>query len=143
MLRTPTQLFLRATTTFAGLLFLLAPAPTLASTHCGSLKGCERKFCEIETQLDIAQEMGNKHKEEGLRRALKGAREHCTDQALREDVVEDIEDAKEDIMDYKADLKEAEKDGETDKIRKYQDKIEDENRKIKRLEDRLSDSDQG
>lgn len=138
MLKTPTQLGSVTTTIFTGLLFLLAPAPTLASSDCGNLKGCERKFCEIETQLNIAQKMGNKHKVDGLQRALEGAKEHCTDNTLREDAVEDIEEAKEDIIEYKADLKEAEEDGKADKIRKYQEKIEEENSKIKRLEDELS-----
>ncbi|MGO1693961.1 MAG: DUF1090 family protein, partial [Marinobacter sp.] len=60
MLKTPTQ-FSVTTTIFAGFLFLLSPAPALASSDCGNLKGCERKFCEIETQLNTAQEKGNKH----------------------------------------------------------------------------------
>ncbi|MGO1460729.1 MAG: DUF1090 domain-containing protein [Marinobacter sp.] len=139
MFKTPTQLFSITTTAFAGLLFLLASASALASSDCSSLKGCERKFCEIETQLNIAKTMGNKHKEDGLRKALEGARKHCTDKGIREDLVEDIEEAKEDIVEYKADLKEAEEDGESDKIRKYQEKIEKQNSEIKRLDEELSD----
>ncbi|MGO1750152.1 MAG: DUF1090 domain-containing protein [Marinobacter sp.] len=137
MLKTPTQ-FSVTTTIFAGFLFLLAPVSALASSDCGNLKGCERKFCEIETQLNTAQEKGNKHEVGGLQRALEGAREHCTDESLKEELAEDIEEAKEDIIEYKADLKEAEEDGKADKVRKYQGKIEEENSKIKRLENELS-----
>lgn len=141
MFKTPTRLFSMTTTTFAGLLFLLASVPALASSDCGNLKGCERKFCEIETQLNIAQQKGNKHKADGLKRSLEGAKAHCTDKGLREDLVEDIEEAKEDIAEYKADLKEAEEDGKSDKVRKYQEKIEKESNEIRRLEVELSDLD--
>lgn len=137
MLKTPTQ-FSVTTTIFAGFLFLSSPVPALASSDCGNLKGCERKFCEIETQLNTAQEKGNKHEAGGLQKALESAKEHCTDERLREELVEDIEDAKEDIIEYKADLKEAEEDGKADKVRKYQGKIEEENSKIKRFENELS-----
>lgn len=140
MLKQPTQ-FSVTTTIFAGFLFLSVSAPALASSDCGNLKGCERKFCEIETQLNIAQKTGNKHKVDGLQRALEGAKEHCTDESLREELVDDIEEANEDIIEYQTDLKEAEEDGKADKIRKYQGKIDEENSKIKRLEDELSNLD--
>lgn len=137
MLKTPAQ-FSVTTTIFAGFLFLLSPVPALASSDCGNLKGCERKLCGIETQLNTAQEKGNKHEAGGLQKALEGAKEHCTDERLKEELVEDIEDAKEDIIEYKADLKEAEEGGKADKVRKYLRKIEEQNSKIKRYENELS-----
>lgn len=140
MLKTPNQLFSAPTTTaiFAGLLFFSASVPALASSDCSNLKGCEKKFCEIEAQLDIAVEKGNKHKADGLRKSLDGAEEHCTDKGLRKDLAEEVEKAKEDILEYKADLQEAKEDGKADKVRKYQEKIDEEQSKIEHLEEELS-----
>jgi small-conductance mechanosensitive channel len=138
MLKVSAQLFIRSAATFAGLLFLLAAAPALASSGCEGVKGCDRKFCEIEQQLDIAQENGNKYQVAGLEKALKEAKQHCTDEGLREDLIDDIQDAKEDLAEYKADLRESEEDGDMDDRRKYQHKIEEEKAEIQQLENELS-----
>jgi len=115
--------------------------PVFASSDCVNLKGCENKFCEIERQLKVAQEKGNNDKVNGLSRSLENAREHCTDTGLKEDLVEEIEEANNEIVKYKSDLKEAKEYGKKDKVRKYQEKIEDEKIKIKHLEDELSNLD--
>jgi len=139
MTKKVTALFL--TIAFVGLLFISISIPVIASSDCGSLKGCEKKFCEIERQLKIAQEKGNKRKANGLKRSLENAKEHCTDKGLKEDLVEEIEEANNEIIEYESDLKEAKKYGKKDKIRKYQEKIEEEKNKINRLEDELSNLD--
>jgi len=123
----------------AGLLLFSISVPAIASSDCNNLKGCERKFCEIERQLSIAQETGNKHKADGLRKSLDNAKEHCTDDGLKEDLAKEIEESQTKITEYESDLKEAEKYGKKDKIRKYQEKIEEEKNQIKRHEDKLSD----
>ncbi|SHM30986.1 DUF1090 domain-containing protein [Vreelandella subglaciescola] len=138
MLKMPAQSFTRSATTVAGLLLMLATTPALASSSCEGVKGCDRKFCEIEQQLDIAQENGNKYQVAGLEKALQEAKRHCTDEGLREDLIEDIQDAKEDLAEYKADLREAEEDGDMDDRRKYQQKIEEEKIEIRQLENELS-----
>lgn len=127
-----------STVVFVGLLFVSTSVPAIASSDCKNLKGCERKLCEIERQLSIAQEKGNKHKIDGLRKSLENAKEHCTDNGLRDDLIQKIEETQNDITDYESDLKEAEEYGKKDKVRKYQAKIEEEKIKIKRLEDELS-----
>ena len=128
------------TIAFVGLLFSLMSVPVIASSDCGDLKGCERKFCEIERQLKIAQEKGNKRQINGLKKSLENARDHCTDEGLRDDLLEKIEDANNEIADYEFDLKEAKESEKTDKVRKYQGKIEEEKNRIKRLEDELSNN---
>jgi hypothetical protein len=133
--------FFVSTAALAGLLFISTSMATTTSSDCNNLKGCEKKFCEIEGQLKIAQEKGNKRKEDGLTKALEQAKKHCTDKGLREDLVGEIEEAKEEIAEYEADLKEAEEYGKTDKVRKYKEKIEEEKSKIKRLEHDLSQLD--
>lgn len=126
------------TVILAGLLFVLISTVVIASSDCGNLKGCEKKFCEIERQLNLAQDKGNIRKADGLKRALENAKEHCTDKGLKEDLVEEIEEANEEIVEYESDLKEAKEYGKTDKVRKYQEKIKEEKNKINHLEDELS-----
>ena len=123
---------------FAGLLFVSTYVPAIASYDCNNLNGCERKFCEIEKQLNIAQEKGNKRKAAGLRKSLDNAKEHCTDNGLKEDLIREIEETQKDITEYESDLKEAEEYGKKDKVNKYQVKIEEKKNKIKILEDELS-----
>jgi len=131
-----TTLFL--TIALISVLFILISVPVYASADCINLKGCEKKFCEIERQLNIAQEKGNKGKVNGLTKSLENAKEHCTDKGLKEDLVEEIEEANDEIVEYESDLKEAKEYGKKDKVRKYEEKIEEEKNKIKYLEDELS-----
>ena len=126
------------TVILTGLLFVLISAAVIASSDCVNLKGCEKKFCEIERQLNIAQDKDNMRKADGLKRALENAKEHCTDKGLKEDLIEEIEEANEEIVEYESDLKEAKEYGKTDKVRKYQEKRKEEKSKINRLEDELS-----
>ncbi len=123
---------------FAGLLFVSTYVPAIASSDCNNLKGCERKFCEIERQLNIAQEKDNKRKAAGLRKSLDNAKEDCTENGLKEDLIREIEETQKDITEYESDLKEAEEYGKKDKVRKYQVKIEEKKNKIKHLEAELS-----
>ena len=123
MIKKISSLFFISTVAFAGLLFISISMAASALSDCSNLKGCEKKFCEIERQLNIAQEKGNKRKVEGLTKSLEQAKKHCTDKGLREDLVGEIEEAKEEIADYETDLKEAEEYGKTDKERKYQKKL--------------------
>lgn len=136
-----TRLFTTSAAAFTGLLFTFAAISAVAPVDCGSLKACDRKFCEIESQLNVARERGNDRKAAGLERALAEANLSCTDEALRKDLVEEIEKAKEDLAEYQDALKEAEEDGDTDDIRKYQVKIEEEKSDISDLEEELSDLD--
>ena len=139
MTKQVTALFL--TVASISVLFASISVPVFASSDCFNLKGCEKKFCEIERQLKIAQEKGNKGKVNGLTKSLENAKEHCTDKGLKEDLVGEIEEANNEIVEYESDLKEAKKYGKKDKARKYQEKIEEEKNKIKHLEDGLSNLD--
>ena len=133
-------ILLYLTVVLTGILFVSIPASAsdIASPICDNLKGCEKKFCEIERQLKIAQEKGNKSKEKGLRKSLENANEHCTDKGLKEDLIKEIEEANEEIAEYELGIKEAKEKGKTGKIRKYQEKIKEEQNKINLLEAELS-----
>jgi len=137
MTKNITKLSSVSTIAFTGLFLFITSPLVLASSNCEPLKGCEKKFCEIERQLDISKEKGNERKEEGLKRSLNNAKKNCTNKGLKDDLVEDIRSINEEISEYKTDLKEAEEYRKTDKIRKYQNKIEEEKSKLKYHEDKL------
>ncbi len=111
----------------------------IASSDCATLKGCEKKFCGIKKELEIAQEHKSTAKEDGLKISLKNAKEHCTDKGLKEELTKEIDELEEEIKEYESDLKEAREEGKKDKIHKYQEKIKEEQYKIKKLENELSD----
>ncbi|NOJ11947.1 DUF1090 domain-containing protein [Vibrio splendidus] len=110
-----------------------------ASTQCGALTGCEKKFCEIEYQVEKAEQYDNQYKVERLTTALKAAKENCTNEGLKDDLREKIESNEQDLAEYQADLEEAKRDDRADKIRKYEGKIEKELRKIDKLKQELTE----
>ncbi|MCK8075091.1 DUF1090 domain-containing protein [Vibrio sp. 1CM2L] len=121
------------------LLFLCAFSfNSMASTQCDALTGCEKKFCEIEYQIKKAEQYDNQYKVERLTKALKAAKENCTNEGLKDDLREKIESNEQDLAEYQADLEEAKRDERADKIRKYEGKIEKELRKIDELKQELA-----
>jgi DNA repair exonuclease SbcCD ATPase subunit len=112
---------------------------SMASTECDALKGCEKKFCEIEYQIKKAEQYDNQYKVERLTTALKATKENCTNEGLKDDLREKIESSGEDLAEYQADLEKAKQDNRSDKIKKYQRKIEKEQRKIDDLKQELSE----
>ncbi|MFM2606943.1 DUF1090 domain-containing protein [Vibrio chagasii] len=122
------------------ILFLCALSfNSMASTQCDTLVGCEKKFCEIEYQIKKAEQYDNKYKVERLTKALKAAKENCTNEGLKDEILEKIESNEQDLAEYQADLEEAKRDDRADKIRKYESKIEKELRKIDDLKQELSE----
>ena len=122
------------------ILFLCALSfNSMASTQCDTLVGCEKKFCEIEYQIKKAEQYDNKYKVERLTKALKAAKENCTNEGLKDEILEKIESNEQDLAEYQADLEEAQRDDRADKIRKYESKIEKELRKIDGLKQELAE----
>lgn len=126
------------TISLVGVVFSSEPVFSESPPDCRDLIGCERKFCEIEKQIFIAQEKGDTHKVEGLEKALKRAQENCTNKGLIKELNEKLGKTKEDLAEHEADLREAEADKKEGKVAKYQEKIEEDTNKIKRLEAELS-----
>jgi DNA repair exonuclease SbcCD ATPase subunit len=121
------------------LLFLCAFSfNSMASTQCDALTDCEKKFCEIEYQIKKAEQYDNQYKVERLTKALKAAKENCTNEGLKDDLREKIESNEQDLAEYQADLEEAKRDERADKIRKYEGKVEKELRKIDELKQKLA-----
>lgn len=95
----------------------------VASSKCSNLSGCEKKFCEIEYQIE---QTNNQHKIDGLTIALKESKVNCSDGNLKRDLLDKIRDSEEDLAEYKSDLEEAKESGKESKVQKYQEKIEEE-----------------
>lgn len=131
MLKSTPQQILTPKKSLVASVLLLASAAAMAASDCSNLKGCERKVCEIQHQLDIANDKGYHNKAAGLTSALQEANEHCTDKGLRDDILDDIADSKEDLAQYQADLKQATEDNDKDEMKKYQRKIDEENAELK------------
>lgn len=129
------------TIVFTGFLFLGTSISAIAASNCNSLKGCEKKLCEIEQQLNIATEANNTYRIAGLTKALTETKKHCTDQGLKKELIEEIAEAKAEIIDYEVSLKQAEQDQKMDKIQKYQQKINEQKNTLSQLESELSSLD--
>lgn len=127
-----------------GLLFALVSlyvSQVSAAPACNHLKGCERKFCEIEQELAVAKAESNANKVKGLTRSLENAKASCTDKKIRENLLKDLEETRSDIADYESDIREAEEDGKLEKIAKYKRKIAGKEVELKILEEELADLD--
>ena len=109
-----------------GLLISVAATGAPAAPDCAQLKGCEAKACQLERQIEAAQKAGNSAREDGLKTALSKVVDHCSDDSLKDKLQDDIDKSQEEIKEYQRDLDEASNDGRSDKVAKYQRKIEEE-----------------
>ncbi|NNO00421.1 DUF1090 domain-containing protein [Vibrio sp. B1-2] len=112
---------------------------SFASLNCSGFSGCERKYCEIEQQIESAQLANNQKKIEGLKVALAEAKSNCSDTKLKQDLADEIKETKDKIAEYNLDLQEAKRSGKDNKVRKYQNKIQEEERKLESLLQELSE----
>ena len=108
-----------------------------SSLVCDKYIGCERKFCEIESQITIAKNNANDNKVKGLNIALKESKSSCSTKSLMGDLISEIAEVKEEILDYKNDLNEAVAVDKPNKIIKFNEKIVEEKTKLKQLEAEL------
>lgn len=123
---------------------LVVAAPTVAQTQasCSALKGCERKFCEMEIQLNMAKQTGDTNQVAGLQMALDNARTSCSDSRLKDALSARLAEANQDLVRYQADLQQAEQQGKKDKVMKYKKKLEQTTSEINRLNGQLSQLEQ-
>lgn len=123
---------------------LVAVTPVVAQTpaSCSALKGCERKFCEMEIQLNMAKQTGDNHQLAGLQMALDNARTSCNDNKLKDNLTAKLVDANKELVRYQADLQQAKQNGKQDKVVKYQKKLDETTSEINLLNDQLSQLEQ-
>ncbi|SFV62741.1 Protein yqjC precursor [hydrothermal vent metagenome] len=112
---------------------------------CSALAGCAKKECEINKQLNIAKSVNNTGETARLSMVLEKVKATCTEESVdakderkTEKIEKKIAEKKEDIAEHQEDLAEAKAKGKSEKVMKYQHKIEEDQAKIKRLENELS-----
>jgi predicted RNase H-like nuclease (RuvC/YqgF family) len=108
------------------------------ASDCAEKVGCDKKACEIQHKMEIAKINGHTEKLDGLSDALEQVNMFCSNDDLKDELTEKIEDSQDEILEYRSDLSEAETYQEEDKIAKYKIKIEEEQRKIEHFEKELS-----
>ncbi len=111
---------------------------SFADTDCSKLKGCVEKTCEVNKQIVLAKKAGNRHKMEGLNKALEEIKEHCSDDKIISDIEKDLAEANEELAEHKEELKEAQAEQKNDKVEKYTAKIKEDEAEISSLEAQLS-----
>ncbi|MGR6834142.1 DUF1090 domain-containing protein [Aliivibrio wodanis] len=112
-------------------------AQTSSLTDCSTKVGCDQKRCEIEKQISFAKENGNEHKLKGLNIALEEVHTYCTNENIKDDLKEEIEELNEEIAEDHSDLIEAKQDQKADKVDKYQRKIKEKEQEIEKLKKEL------
>lgn len=123
----------------AGLLISAFSFHSLAD--CSQLKGCDKKYCEIEKQLQIAKDKNNRPQVSGLTKSLDNAKKNCTNAGLKNELSEKIKEANADITEYEDGLQKAKIKGDVKKVTKYQKKIEQKKIEIKGFEKDLAEID--
>lgn len=119
--------------------FLLAGSTVvLAKDDCADLTGCAKKACEVSLELLASKRQGNSHKVAGLNKALNNINAYCTNDGLKAELQQKIDDTNSEIEEYKIDLKKAKRQGKHDKVEKYQQKLNDETKQLKQLIDELN-----
>ncbi|CAH9050403.1 Protein YqjC [Pseudoalteromonas haloplanktis] len=107
----------------------------LAKDDSANLTGCAKKACEVNHQLLTAKRQGNSHQVVGLNKALNNTNEYCTQNGLKAELQQKIDDTNSEIEEYKTGLKKAKRQGKHDKVKKYQQKLNDETKQLKQLID--------
>ena len=109
-----------------------------AAVSCESLKGCEQKICNLKNNIQKAKKADNANRVDGLVISLEKVEKYCTNEGLIEEIEDKISDVKKDLKEDNESYNEALKDGRTDKIKKYKEKIAEETQELEELEEELS-----
>ena len=68
-----------------------------------NLTGCAKKACEVNLELLASKRQGNSHKVAGLNKALNNINAYCTNDGLKAELQQKIDDTNSEIEEYKAD----------------------------------------
>lgn len=93
-------------------------------------KGCAAKRLDLERQIAAAEAQGNRGRVAGLRRALSQVQATCTNDGLRQQRLDDIQDKLRQVGERERELQEARAEGDADKIQKRVDKLSEARREL-------------
>lgn len=96
-----------------------------AQSNCTTLKGCERKLCELNTKLVAAKKAGNQNQIKGVEDAISKTKKNCTTKTVTSDLDKKVKEKQQKVKEKTDDLNKAIKDQEsTEKIAKKRKKLD-------------------
>lgn len=97
-------------------------------------ESCVTKQQEIQKQIDEARAHKNQNRVDGLEKALRENKAHCTDAGLKAENQKRVEEKREKVAEREQELKEVQAKGDHEKIIKKQQKLEEAKSELKEAE---------
>ena len=72
--------------TILTVLFFAISFVGFSQSNCKTLKGCERKLCELNTKLTAAKKAGNQNHIKGVEDAIAQTKKNCTTKTVNKDL---------------------------------------------------------
>ncbi|GIQ58701.1 hypothetical protein Flavo103_18370 [Flavobacterium collinsii] len=95
-----------------------------AQSNCATLKGCERKLCELNIKLIAAKKAGNQNQIKGVEEAIAKTQKNCTTKTVSKDLNKKVKEKQLEVKERTDDLNKAIKDQESkEKIDKKRKKL--------------------
>ena len=96
-----------------------------SQSNCATLKGCERKLCELNTKLVAAKKAGNQNQIKGVEEAISKTKKNCTTKTVTTDLDKKVKEKQQKVKERTDDLNKAIKDQESkEKIAKKRKKLD-------------------
>ncbi|OMQ10120.1 hypothetical protein BXU01_15265 [[Flexibacter] sp. ATCC 35103] len=96
-----------------------------AQSNCATLKGCERKLCELNTKLVAAKKAGNQNQIKGVEEAISKTKKNCTTKTVTTDLDKKVKEKQQKVKERTDDLNKAINDQESkEKINKKKKKLD-------------------
>jgi len=93
-------------------------------SNCTTLKGCERKLCELNIKLTAAKKAGNQNQINGVEDAIAKTKKNCTTKTVQNDLDKKVKEKQQKVKEKTDDLNKAIKDNESkEKIAKKRKKL--------------------
>ncbi|WP_112197464.1 DUF1090 domain-containing protein [Rahnella sp. NRRL B-41462] len=107
---------------------------TTATFAAPQPESCVTKQQEIQKQIDEARAHKNQNRVDGLEKALRENKAHCTDAGLKAENQKRVEEKREKVAEREQELKEVQAKGDHEKIIKKQQKLEEAKSELKEAE---------
>lgn len=107
---------------------------TTAAFAAPQPESCVTKQQEIQKQIDEARAHKNQNRVDGLEKALRENKAHCTDAGLKAENKKRVEEKREKVAEREQELKEVQAKGDHEKIIKKQQKLEEAKSELKEAE---------
>lgn len=104
-----------------------------SQSNCTTLKGCERKLCDLNTKLVAAKKAGNKSQIKGVEDAIAQTKKNCTTKTVNSDLDKKVKEKQQKVNERAADLNKAMSNNESEeKIAKKKKKLTEAQEELKK-----------